>query len=581
MPYDPIATHQKILELAGVSEFGAPETDPLSEYAHPSFDYDYVVENLRRRELAKAYNLPEQDAPRTMFQKIGDIFASKANVEQSVYGALLAEHPDQIRALDASIVKKRRAEHKIKRIAARWTSAIPIVGPKLSESALSRSEVDFNSMELARMKDPNSPTYDPLLKGINVGWDQSIGLRDVEDLAITLARFAGLGGITKRGIGLLATKFGKAEKMNAVLQGTDEALASGVAATGIKGIRAKRIIKTAIDFNIDSYSNLWPELSQEGIAMEDKINAMVSTFPRATIEASLFGYFGGVKNVIGQYGGMFGAGYASALHSGADHNEAFKQGILLTGMHMTNVLGVKGKRRLDEWGESNNVSPELIKRAKRKLVEIQYNKKKDIFTVKNPEKYGLERPTKLDANGNNVPDPDGVGAFQIQRRAGHKVRRGGSLTVRDLTSGKDVTIKGQTASNLLRDLSYRPTSDQYTSTGTALRQQIRSLLSKLRYSGNAEGENIIQSIRRKVTGATRGEIGKAKEGEIPYWYDLNSPTKEGLAKDARRYNWDVEIPVGATKKEMVNLIEATVPRQKGKRLSSKDMSNEQFLNETY
>ena len=579
MSYDPIATHQRILELAGVSEFGAPEASPLSEYVHPNFDYDYVVENLRRRELAKAYNLPVQDKPRTMFQKIGDIFDSKANVDQSVYGALLAEHPDQIRTLDASIAKKKRAENKIKRVAARWTSAIPIVGPKLSESAMERSKVDFNPMELARMKDPNSPNYDPLLKGISVGFGQSIGLRDVEDLAITLTRFAGIGGMTKRGIGLIATKFGKAKKMNAVLEGVDEALALGVAAKGIKGIRAHRIAKTAIDFNIDAYSNLWPELSQEGIAMEDKINAMVSTFPRATIEASLFGYFGGVKNVIGQYGGMFGAGYASALHNGADHNEAFKQGVLLTGMHFTNVLGVRGKKRLEEWGESNKISPELIKKANNRLVEIQYNKDKDIFTIESPEKYGLKRPTIKDKDGNDIPDPDGVGAFQILRKAGQKIRKRGSLTIRDLETGKDITLKGNTAANLLTDLSYRPTSDQYTNTGSALRQQNRSLITQLGYSGNSKGENIVQRIRRKVTGATRGEVGKVKEGEIPYWYDLQSPNKAQLAKDARRYNWDVEIPVGATKDQMISLIEATVPRQVGKRLSSKGMSNEQLLNE--
>ena len=579
MPYDPDESYRAVMGLVNTNRPSPLEQALQPSYPNYTLDYDYVLENIRRRELAKAYNLPEQEKPRTMFQKAGDMVRSKINVDESVYGALLANHPEQIRTLDASIAKKKQAEHKIRRVAARWTSAIPIIGPKLSESALDKSKVDFTPMELSRMKDPNSPNYDPLLKGINIGWGQSVGLRDVEDLAITFARFAGIGGITRRGIGLLANKFGKAKKMNAVLEGAEEALALGVAAKGIKGIRAKRMIKTAIDFNIDSYSNLWPELSQEGISMEDKIDAMVSTFPRATIEASLFGFIGGSKGVIRQYGGMFGAGYATALHSGADHHEAFKQGILLTGMHFTNVLGIRGKKRLEQWGEDSKISPELIKDANNKLVEIQYNKKKDIFTVKNPEKYGLERPTKLDENGNYVPDPDGVGAFQILRKSTQKIRKRGSLTVRDLTSGKDITLKGNTAANLLTDLSYRPNGKQYENTGNALRSENQVLIKRANKNNPNVNENFIQRIRRKVLGVTKGEVGKEKEGEIPYWYNFKSKTKEQITKDARQYNWDVEIPVGATHKEMVSLIEATVPRQAGKRHSSTDMSNEQLINE--
>ena len=574
MAFDINKEYSRFLRVTG----GAPVAPrPTST---PLIDMDYLREKIEREELAKVYNLPVQEKPKTTFQKIGDIFTSKENVNQSVYGVLTTQYPDRLKELDKSIAKKRLSKNKLRRIAARWSSAVPIVGPTISEKLLDRSEVDFTDLELSRMKDPLSPNYDPLLKGINIGWGQSIGVRDVEDMGLMLARFAGLGKITKGAVKFVASNFGKGKKMNAVLENIDEATAMGVTA---KGIKIRRIGKTALDFNIDSLSNLYPELSQEGIALEDKINAIASTLPRATIEASLFGYLGGVKNVIGQYGGMFAAGYGSALHGGSDHHEAFKHGILLTGMHFTNVLGVSGKQKLKQWGAEKKIDPTLIEKEAKKLVNENYIKNQDIYVVKDPDKYGLSHIIKDDLK----PDTSSEGRFQILKKTGKNIRKEGVLVVKDLRTGKNVSLKGNQAANLLKNLTYESTPVQYESVEKALRAENQKLIRDLGHQDTTTvekrelGQNFIQKIRRRVLGYSKKFLGveKLKEGEIPYWYNLNQFSKEQIIRHGKQYGWKVELPLDGTKADVIRTVEALVPRQKGKRLSSTDMTVEQLIKE--
>ena len=274
-------------------------------------DFDQWRRSLQRGVLEDQYDMPEPEPDEDFHSQAMRSIAFDKNIDTSVWKTIRDQHPEKVKEIYASVEKKKRNENMIRQTVARLASAVPVFGPNLAEKVFDLSEVDFTPVELEALRDPSSSVYDSTMEGIPIGFGQSINLRDASELTVGLARFIGIGSGTTWALQKLPMF--KGGKYISLMTNTNGWKRAGA-----------RAAKAAVDFNIDAYSHLYPELTKEGIPLEEKIHSMVMTFPKATISGSLFGALGGAKGVIKQYGGVFAAGYGSALVEGADHREALK-----------------------------------------------------------------------------------------------------------------------------------------------------------------------------------------------------------------------------------------------------------------
>jgi|TARA_Y100000310_G_scaffold276896_1_gene294379 hypothetical protein len=508
------------------------------------FDNDMFDRGWEREEQKQRYDLPEEEEPKSYWEKGLEHFAFDRNIDRSVYYTLLQNDPEAVKRIDKSLGKKTKTGNMLRQTLARTASSVPVVGPNFAEKALNLSEVDFNALELERIKDPLSPYYDAAIRGVDIGHGQQIGLRDVSDLMLTLARFKGIGAGTR----FIAQKlpFGRNGKFMRLMTATEW-----------KKRTAARALKAAVDFNIDAYSTLYPELTKEGVPLEDKINAMVQTFPKATISGTLFGVLGGARGVMKQYGGIFTAGYASALVQGTGHKEAFKSGTLLTAMHGANVLGAKGgAKAFQRWGKEQNISEADLKQYTDMIVEKKYDQTQPVWRTGKPEQMGI------------APRGDGYGSVQmVKGPKGKGAKR--VVVVRDLETDDNVKIN---AGQFYKEFEVRRNPSESGKIRKDKLGRIHSKMNELEIT-NTEEE---QAFKRKTLGEIEEPIEERKEGELPYYLYLKRSTVKGLKDVGEKYGIDPSEFKDMERADMIEHINERIPRQPGKRLSWADASDEQL-----
>jgi hypothetical protein len=524
-----------------------PTVDPTPPDTPYVADYDRWRRSWQRPTLETQYDIPEQEPEEGLYERAVGEFAFNKNIDTSIWKTIRDQQPERAKEIYASVEKKTRNENMIRQTIARLASAVPVFGPNLAEKVFELSEVNFTPTELEALKDPLSPVYDPTMKGIPIGFDQSINLRDASELTTTLARFVGIG--TGTTYTLLKLPFFKNGKYMHLMTHTNTMKRVG-----------SRAAKAALDFNIDAYSNLYPELTKEGIPLEEKIHSMVMTFPKSTLSGSLFGALGGAKGVIKQYGGVFAAGYGSALVEGAGHKEAFKGGALLTAMHFTNALGTRaGKLAFKNWGKEQHIPDEDVSFYADMIVEEKYDKTKPEWFVPNPGKYGLGAGRT------------GTGEVQVVKEVGKGKKRFVVVEDRHSETGKPVKINANT---FYKNFSRRRNLADSEKVRTHRLNKIHERMSKMGIT-NTEKE---QQIKREEMGAREEPMQEKKEGEIPYYEYLSRQSISDLFKTGERYGIDRSAMKDMSKAEMVEHINKKVPRQPGRRLSLADASPEQLHN---
>ncbi len=240
----------------------------------------------------------------------------------------IKKDPNALAELDKSISEKDK--HAYGTALVRAAGIIPFGDVVMGKLGL-RENIP-TAVEWERLKETN-----PLLKPIP-GVD--INLHDIAELTKTVASFKGIGtltGLTKPGKVLLnLAKKGRATKY------------------------AANVAKSIIDFNIYNIASLHPEdVDNEG-GLKESLIARAKQIPKATLDASIYGSFGSIDRGIAAYGGMFSAGYLSALAQGSDSKEAMKSGTLMVALHAFNALGIKdGKNYFKKWSQDKNIDKPL------------------------------------------------------------------------------------------------------------------------------------------------------------------------------------------------------------------------------
>jgi hypothetical protein len=528
--------------------YAEKQTDPTSTpYIPHSSSYEKWRLSWERKALEEEHDLPKELPAEGLYESALGEFAFNRNIDTSIWKNIRDQYPEKAKEIYADVERKARRGNMMKQTVARLASSVPVFGPNLAEKVFDLSEVDFTPMELEAIRDPLAPVYDPTMKGIPIGFGQSINLRDVSELTLGLARFMGIGRGTAYAIQKLPMF--KGGKYMSLMTHT----------TGWKRI-GSRAAKAAVDFNIDAYSHLYPELTKEGIPLEEKIHSMVMTLPKATISGSLFGAFGGLNGVIKQYGGVFSAGYGSALVEGADHREAFKSGTLLSAMHFTNALGMRaGKLAFKNWGKKNKISEEDVSRYSDMIVEERYDKTKPFWRVKDPSKYGLEA------------DNYGRGRVQVVKETGKGKKR--FVVLKDQNAPKKKTVK-VSAGAFYKNFARRHNPQDSDNIRINRLKKIHQRMKRMKISNTAEE----QRIKREEMGVREKPIQERKEGELPYYEYLSRRTKEELFKVGERYGIDRAEMKNMKRAEMAEHINKKVPRQPGRRVSLAEATPEQLYN---
>lgn len=551
-------TTDELYRRLGISPAGAGQTPRVGVKSSPP-RAEEIMRRLTKSSVENNANIPSEYMEKEdeleekgWMEKAFSEFTLDKNVDRSIYQTIRDERPEQYNEIIASVERKKKTSNMIKQSAARLTSALPIFGPSLSEKYLKRSKVDFTPTELEALRDPLSPVHDSGLLGLSsfsapipFGGGERFDARDISELTVHLARFAGIGGMTKYGLQKLPMfKNGKFLRLL-----TSNSMSKRLAA---------RASKAAVEFNIDGYSNLYPELAKEGIPLEEKIHSAVMAFPKQTISGSLFGIFGGARGVIKQYGGIFAAGYTSAMIEGAGHKESYKSGTLLTLMHFTNVLGSKaGKKAFGKWGKKNNVSDEDIEYWADMIVEEKHNPKKPIWRVGNAKKFKLES------------NEQGKGRVQVVKETGKGNKR--FVVVKDLESIETGTKK-ISANAFYKHFQQGRTPTDSNKVRSFYIRKIQGNMKDLGISGTEKE----QQLKRDWMGGKQKPIQERKEGEIPYYEYLSRKSKLELLKVAERYGLDTSKIVKMTQKDAVSYINKHVPRQPGNRLSLTEATPEQL-----
>ena len=520
---------------------------PQPTYYDTESDLMQWRRSVQRLGLANQYDIPKEEPREDYTTEFARSIAFDKNIDTSVWKTIRDQHPEKAKEIYANVEKKKRRENMVRQTVARLASAVPVFGPNLAEKVFDLSEVDFTPVELEALRDSSTPVYDSTMEGIPIGFGQSINLRDASELTVGLARFIGIGSGTTYALQKLPMF--KGGKYMSLMTNTNGWKRAGA-----------RAAKAAVDFNIDAYSHLYPELTKEGIPLEEKIHSMVMTFPKATISGSLFGALGGAKGVIKQYGGVFAAGYGSALVEGADHREAFKSGTLLSAMHFTNALGTRaGKLAFKNWGKKNHMSDEDVSRYADMVVEERYDKTKPFWRVQDPAKYGLE------ADGN------GRGRVQVVKETGKGNKR--FVVLEDQNSPKKKKTK-VSAGAFYKNFTRRRNPQDSETIRTNRLGKIHQRMKRMKIS-NTEKE---QQLKREEMGAREEPMQERKEGEIPYYEYLSRRTKEELFEIGKRYGIDPAEMRKMNRAEMAKNINKKIPRQPGRRLSLAEATPEQLYN---
>jgi len=398
-------------------------------------------------------------------------------------------------------------------------------------------------LQAAMVSDPDSPHYSPATRGLAVpgGGGLRMGIRDVADMATVIGEFAVIGGatLTPFQVAMQAKKGGK--------------LTSGIIRLMAKSPKWKKVItsvaKSNLDFQIYNLSSVHPEDTKEGATLKTKLIDRVKSIPKTMLDATLFGSLGSFEQTWAQYGGVFTAGYTTtileALKHGetpaAAHAQAMKSGFLLVGAHGANVLGTKSTQFFQEYGKARGLSEASIKDMASLIVQKRV-KDDPIWSSK------TQKLAKVQIVGEK------------------KVRGKDSFVLQDVGNEKNTT----TISKDKFYENYDKTTHPKEADG--IRTKRLGLLHKVQRALKMSDKDV-HDIKREIFGV-KDKASDAKAGELPHYIELNNKTKTELEVIAREYG--LKPSKNMKNAELIELIESSVPRAKGKRLSWADASPEQL-----
>ena len=519
-----------LFERLGLGSTETPTLTPTQEY---------------NKELESQHNVPDAYKESSGFMGMVNDNALNKDISQSEWNMIkdLAKRgdPQGIAMREAVFEDYRRkmqfgegAQYAAKRL----LSIIPFVEADWQKHRL-------NPLQFAAASDPDSPDdiYDPSIRGFRIPGAQGLrlGMHDAADMASMIGEF----GVIGMGTSLPFQAMMKAKKGGK--------LTSGIYRLMAKSPRWKRVItnvsKANIDFQLFNLATVHPEDTKEGATLKDKIRERVKNIPKTMLDATLFGSLGSFENVYAQYGGVFTAGYSTAILAGVMeganpaevHAEAMKGGFMLVGAHAANVLGTKGGEFFKKYGKGKGLTDKAIEFIASHIVE-----------KRTPEKEIWRSKTK--------------DLTKVQIVGEKKVRGKDSFVLQDIGNDKvKVTMeKNEFYENY--DKTNRPKE------ADKIRTKRLGLVHKLQRQLGLS-DKAIYDLKQKIFGQ-KGEVADVKSGELPFYIDLQSKTKVELEVIAKEY--DLTYSEKATRQQLIDLIEKSVPKSAGEYISWADASPEQL-----
>mgnify|MGYP003645260524 CR=1 FL=1 len=448
----------------------------------------------------------------------------------------------RIEALDLDLKRKESfgegAQYALKRV----VSVAPFV-------ELDWQQHRATPLEFARQADPESPMYRASVRGVPIGMGQRVGMQDVADLATTVGEFMIIGGITKIPFqaALKASKTGK--------------LTSGAYRLFTKNKKMipvlKHVAKSNVDFGIHNFTTMHEEDLAENSTFGSKVRARFEKIPSTIVTASLFGSLGSFKNVYAQYGGVFTAGYTTAMLEATKaglpvseaHKQAYKSGMMLVGVHGTNALGMKaGKEYMKKYAKDKGMSEQSAQALAEQIVQKKIDEKKPIFKSK------------------EIKDLKDIGVAEIVGETKLKNNQK-AFIIKDVQNedAKPQVIR-------VNDFYKRYEQTNHPKTVEEIRKgrlgKIHTLQNKLKMN------DVDQYVYKRQVINPKGKIPDIKQGELPFYVDLQGKTAGELKVIADQFG--LEYKITDNKATMLNLIETKVPKAKGEYLSWADANPRQL-----
>ena len=471
-----------------------------------------------------------------------DIITSEYQMLKRAAGEGNQDAIARIEALDLDLKRKESFGEGSQYVFKRIASIAPFV------------EMDWQQhratpLEFARQADPESPMYRASVKGVPIGLEQRIGIQDVADLMTTVGEFSIIGGLTK--VPFQAAL--KASKSGKLTSGAYRLLTKNKKFVPV----LKNVAKANIDFGIHNFTTMHEEDLEEDSTFGRKVRARFAKIPSTIVSASLFGSLGSFKNVYAQYGGVFTAGYTTAMleatKSGLSvseaHKEAYKSGMMLVGVHGVNALGMRaGKEYMKKYAKDKGMSEASAEALASQIVQKKIDEKKPIFksvAIKDLKDIGVAEivgETKLKNNQK---------AFIIKDVQNENAKPQ-VIRVNDFYKRYEQTNHPKTVEEIRK----------------GRLSKIHSLQNKLKMS------DVDQYVFKREAMGVKGKIPDIKQGELPFYIDLQSKTAGQLKVIADQFN--LKYKITDNKDTILNLIENNVPKAKGEYLSWADANPRQL-----
>jgi hypothetical protein len=463
------------------------------------------------------------------------------------------------------LTKKKKISNKLRYGAAKMTTGVPGIGPTIGEKLLNLSKYEPSPMQKQMLRDPLSSQYESIYRGLPF-LGTRLGPDEVLDLGLMLMRFKGFGIPLPGGkaIGMPGIEHisGHLLKKIPAKQGR-QYLSMMTKRTGRFAPTLINAQRASLNFSIDGLSMLFPdpEFSKEGMELEDKINSTLGTLGHSIFTGSLFSYFGGARGVIKQLGGVFTAGYVSAMAGGEDQHEAIKSGTMLTLLHFVNLQGKKnGTKSFKKWAKENDVPENMIDELAETIVSKTMPKNQERRSP-SPEKF-----PQL------TPDPStGNAHVEVVKKTPKLV------IVNDLVSGKKGLRLPRSEFYKHFSESRSPLEEEQLQSRRI--QRVQTLVKEIP-SKKEPGKNIVNTeeemtLKRKLMGVEDKPV-EPEKGKIPYYLKLEYLTTSELIDEGFKHNIHPSEFKGMKKAQMIEHIQSKVPRQEGHRLSWTDATPEQL-----
>lgn len=560
---------------------------PKHTLDHPAWyvNPDEIIDKLNIETIAKTQNLdidfkktrqqaflaqaPELKSPSEKWKNWWTNFKERKDVNAWAYHMIRETNTPEAKAYlaqaEESLTKKKKTSNRLRWAVAKMTTGVPVIGPTIGEKALNLSRYEPTDMEREMSKDPMSPHYDAVASGIPF-MGTHITTAEILDMGLMLMRFKGLGIPLPGGkaIGMPGIEYMSGHMLAKIPSKTGRSYLNFM--TKRTGRFANTLInakRASLNFSIDGLSMLFPdpEFSKEGMELEDKINSVLGTVLHSGLTGSLFSALGGARGVIKQLGGVFGAGYVSAMAQGEDQHESIKAGTMLTLLHFVNLKGQKnGIKSFKTWAKDNNLPENMIDSLSKSIVSKIMPKQQERRSP-SPEKF-----PQL------VPDPNtGNAHVEVVKKTPKFV------IVNDLVSGKE-------GLRLPRSEFYKHFSESRSPLAEEELQsnRIKKVQALVRGTPSEEkpGKNIVNTeeemvLKRKLMGSDEKPV-KPEEGKLPYYLKLEYLTKTELVDQGHKHNIHPSEFKGMNKTQMIEHIQNKIPRQEGRRLSWTDATPEQL-----